>query len=252
MILVCTLGGTWQVIPEAYALIAPQRCALYNNHPEQPRKFFHIPEPSEVWLVTTSGTKDRDHVEQWWQKIGEPVPLRWFVAEATDGQAQDEVELIREVIFRVVLKAGHDAVLSLAGGRKTMSADMQRAGTVFGCQAMLHVIPPDAKDADEEKRKKLQTAITKRINDHSFHTPLPQDLCIQGVNVGRGKRNDLLDVENDGKKITVLDYSISEGTFIADGTWLWKEIEQREQKGGQLVANFHKELVRDETHENWR
>ena len=235
MILVCTLGLSWQVIPEAYALLAPEKCSLYRDQPRSSPLFTPaLPEPSEVWVVTTAGS-DAKPVELWWEKLGRPVPLRWFRAVAVDGNAQGEVELIRELILRVVLAAGPDAVLCLSGGRKTMSADMQRAGTVFGCRAMVHVLAPDGSN--------------QRLKAHDFTTPLPADIRIQAVVVGDGRRSDLLAI---APAITPMAYSVTEGDFIQPEALLRKAVEIRERDGGQMLANFHADLARDETHENWR
>jgi len=50
-----------------------------------------------------------------------------------------------DLIYKTVLTAKKECkqgklILSLSGGRKTMSADMQEAGNIFGCDAMLHVV----------------------------------------------------------------------------------------------------------------
>jgi len=247
MILVCTLGQSWQVIPEAYALLAPAKCPLYRNQPHLLQFSWSLfepalPEPSELWVITTAGTTHgTEDILTWWDALGRPVPLRWYRTTAIDGQAQNEVELIRELILRVVLAAGPDAVLCLSGGRKTMSADMQRAGTVFGCRALLHLLAPDGgKD------------IVGRLKSEKCITPLPTDLPIQAVIVGEGRRNDLLDIE---PAIIPHDYPVSEGDFAPTTPtkeWLWQALAQRERDGGQLLANFHADIAREETHENWR
>jgi adenosine deaminase len=196
-----------------------------------------LPEPTELWVITTKGTRGTEDVEAWWNQLDRPVPLRWYRTTASDGQAQSEVELIRELILRVVLAAGPDAVLSLAGGRKTMSADLQWAGTVFGCRAMLHLLPPDERSQQNQ------------LNLHDFNQPLPADLPIQAVIVGEGRRNDLLDID---PAIIPDDYPVSEGDFAPTDTWLWQTLAERERDGGQLLANFHTDIAQDETHENWR
>jgi len=33
-ILLCTLGQSWAVIPEVHALLDPEACPLYRNHPQ--------------------------------------------------------------------------------------------------------------------------------------------------------------------------------------------------------------------------
>lgn len=239
MILVITMGGTWQVIPEVYAALAPGRCRLYAQQP----KALGLPEPSEVWVITTSGTTGDEATEAWWTSLGRPVPLRWFRTAASDGNAQAEVELIRELILRVTLHAGPDAVLCLSGGRKTMSADLQRAGMAFGCQAMLHVLPPEGPTPEASR------TLSARLQGHDWTRPLPADLPIQVVQVGEGRRSDLLDI---APAIEAAGYPITEGLFLSPDRWLWRDLNARERDGGQLLANFHADLARTEAHENWR
>ncbi|MCX8004646.1 MAG: CRISPR-associated ring nuclease [Burkholderiaceae bacterium] len=241
--LVCTLGITWQVIPEIYGFLAPQRCPIYaavSGHAEQLRARAVLTEPSELWVVTTAGTAGEERLRAWWRALGEPVPLRLWRTAAIDTSAQEEVELIRELIHRAVLHAGPQALLCLAGGRKTMSADMQRAGMLYGCQAMLHVLPPEG-----ERQKQL--------NSHDFLAPLPADLAasIQPVFVGRAARADLVDLP---PALVPTDYPLPDPSqpFAADGRWLNRDIERRQAEGSHLLVAFHHELAKDEAHENWR
>jgi adenosine deaminase len=59
-ILLCTLGASWAVIPEAYAFLAPERLPLYHNHPEQAQLLalkdrYQLQPPDEIWICTTQG-----------------------------------------------------------------------------------------------------------------------------------------------------------------------------------------------------
>ena len=182
-----TLGASYAVIPEVFGFIAPGALPLFSNHPkaadlEAIRVQHALHEPDEVWLITTGGSqtaKSIASVEAWWQLIGEPKPLRIWIAEGTDQLAtQDECALLREMTFRAVLAAteqanGGQLILSLAGGRKTMSADLQLAGSLFGAAAWLHVVGPEpmpaelARDPDPEifarpLRADLAAAVTPR------------------------------------------------------------------------------------------
>ncbi len=236
MILVATLGLTWQIIPEMYALVAPGRCPLYALGVVPVDWPCPITEPEELWIVTTGGAAGEREVEGWWARIGRPVPLRWFRTRATDGQVQEEIELIRETILRVVLKAGPDAVLCIAGGRKTMSADMQRAGMAFGCRVMVHILPPGVR--------------SEVLNAHDFASPLPPELLPQPVLVGSAPRGELLDLE---PAFVSERYPIEPGTIGPPGDrWLWRDLEERERDGGSLLVNFHASVARQEHHENWR
>jgi adenosine deaminase len=157
-ILLCTLGASWAVIPEVLGWLAPGVVDLYANHPQKAqldalREQHSLRAPTELWVCTTQGSQTQDSLEQlhqWWFTLGLPMPLRIWAAQGTDQLAtQAECAHIRELTLRVALlasercTAGGQLVLSLAGGRKTMSADLQTAGNLFGAAACLHVVGPD-------------------------------------------------------------------------------------------------------------
>ena len=57
-ILLCTLGASWAVIPEAYAFLAPRLLPLYQHHPQQAaiaklRDDYKLEPPDEIWICTT-------------------------------------------------------------------------------------------------------------------------------------------------------------------------------------------------------
>jgi adenosine deaminase len=245
-VLLCTLGTSWAVIPEVYALLMPEVCPLYAAHPgpaQALRENLQHPHIDEVWVVTTVGRQDIGTLTAWWAKMGSPGRLRIWESSAGDAGAQSEVELIRELILRASLRAGPSAVLSLTGGRKTMSADLQRAGMAFGCAAMLHVLPPELARPDLD-----------RLNKADFVSPLPLDLAagIQPVLVGIGHANDLLGID---LAITTERFPLPEEgiwTGPGDKIWLWKTLDERERDGSRLLANYHKDVAKAEAHENWR
>jgi len=243
-ILVCTLGTTWQVVPEILGVLDPERCPLYALAPERAAAVRHeacLPAPTEIWVVTTAGTTGDGDLRAWWQRLGHPGRLRLWRTAATDGAAQAEVELIRELIHRAVLGAGPDALLCLSGGRKTMSADLQRAGMAYGCRAMLHVLPPEARD------------LQQRLNAQDFATPLPADLAaaIQPVLVGRSRRGDLLDLAPslDAKRFPLPPEDAPVPVLAPS---LHQTLAARETEGGNLLVQYHAEVARSEHHENWR
>lgn len=156
-ILICTLGASWAVIPEIFGWLAPHTLDLYAHHPQRlaldaVRAQHQLRAPNELWIGTTEGVQTQASLTQlhaWWRLLGAPLPLRIWTAAGTDQLAtQAECDHIRELTLRMVLLATEHAgpdgqvVLSLAGGRKTMSADLQSAGSLFGAAAWLHVVGP--------------------------------------------------------------------------------------------------------------
>ncbi|RLB65417.1 MAG: adenosine deaminase, partial [Deltaproteobacteria bacterium] len=229
--------------------------------------------PDEIWVVTTEGEKTTKSLEllfSWWQLLGGPVPLRVWQATGTNELAgEEECSRIRELTLRACLhaveKAGRDGqtLLSLAGGRKTMSADLQWAGSIFGCHALLHVV--DNGDFPKELRFPAPAFMTG---------PLPIEIngkacagVVTPLVVGRGYHSDFLDVDwNDRGPVTAgrfplpgVDSLLSGGGFqrlswevgISD-ILLVEEIAAREKEGQQLLGNYLAEVSRDEHHENWR
>lgn len=245
-ILVCTLGTSWQIIPEILGVLDPQRCPLYQEWPQaadQIRAQLQPPPPDEIWVITTSGTRGEDELRTWWKALDHPGHLRLWRTASHDGSAQAEVEHIRELIHRAVLHAGPDAILCLSGGRKTMSADLQRAGMAYGCRAMLHVLPPEPVP---EQLKQCPAAQLAR--------PLPREIAqgIQPVVVGVGHRLDLLDIH---PAINAVLFPLPpEGLWAGPGKEgkLYQALDQRERDGSVLLANFHAGLAHNEAHENWR
>ncbi|MEQ1620571.1 MAG: CRISPR-associated ring nuclease [Methylococcales bacterium] len=273
-ILLCTLGASWAVIPEAYAFLAPDRLPLYRHHPQLSnlnalRIDYRLQAPDEIWVCTTQGEQTQKslmQLQKWIQLCPQAPVLRIWQAEHTDQLAnQDECGKIRELIIRACLKAHQYAnplggsstviagqvVLSLAGGRKTMSADMQWAGSLFGCQALLHVISADQlhQDLSSPQPELLVQALPSELAEQI--TPLI---------AGQNTRSDLLDitVDNVGPILESKNYPLSlpEPNQIAQfqdiDTVLTRELNKRERASSRLFGNFLLEISRDERHENWR
>ena len=265
-ILLCTLGASWAVIPEAYAFLAPERLPLYQNHPEHARlaalrQEFGLQTPDEIWVCTTQGIQVRkslQSLQSWIECLPQPPSLQIWQAENTDQLAsQQECGTIRELIVRACLKAHHYAmggqvVLSLAGGRKTMSADMQWAGSLFGCQALLHVISDDAR---------LRASILFKPEPVTLARALPEDLAalITPLIAGQTSRSDVLDVRVDEVgPIKIQDFPLSLpddnqiSVFTDEKHTLSKELTKREKASSRVFGNYLLDISRDESHENWR
>lgn len=276
-ILVCTLGASWAVIPEIFGFVAPGHLDLYACHPGRARlaalRAEHaLQPPDEIWLCTTGGRQTAEalgKVRAWWSLIGAPLPLRVWIAQGSDQLAsEDECRHLRELGFRVVLHAAQrcgaegQLLLSLAGGRKTMSADLQAAGQAFGAHACLHVVGPDP----------LPDAIARQASPARFALPLPPKLAgaVTPLVAGRGYRSELLDIEIDGITIDGAHFPlplapaqmVGAEASMADAVawprplvgerWLTTELDRRERESGRLLGNFLATLAEREHHENWR
>lgn len=264
-VLVCTLGASWAVVPEVFGFLAPNLLDLYAHHPrrsqiDELRREYALEQPDEVWICSTEGPQTLASLERlttWWQLSGAPMPLRIWTAQGTDQLAtQAECDHIRELTLRVVLRASEcvrrrgQLVLSLAGGRKTMSADLQWAGTVFGAQALLHVVGPDP----------LPDEIAKRATPERFAAPLLPHLAgaVTPLVVGHAPRNELIDISVDGRRVDGASFPLPEASahchwpMAAEGRTLTREVELRQHEGSRLLGNYLAHLGEHEHHENWR
>lgn len=155
-LLITTLGTSWGIVPELLAFTNPQHIPLFKNHPEAlvhtaMRIKAGITPVSEVWIATTcsKATEGGLAMLDKWSTLGKTLPsIRVFKpAGVSELASVKECELMRELVFRLVLCGAEKTrlsrgklFLSLAGGRKTMSADMHTAAEHFGCNALLHVV----------------------------------------------------------------------------------------------------------------
>lgn len=263
-ILLCTLGASWAVIPEIYGWLSPERLDLYAHHPDRAqldalRHSQQLRSPDELWICTTEGDKTRSSLDQlkaWWQLLGAPIPLRVWSAKATDQLAnQQECAHLRELTLRVTLLAseysadGGQLILSLAGGRKTMSADLQEAGSIFGAHAWLHVVGPDP----------LPTALLKAAPE-LFVVPLAPELAgaVMPLVAGNGQRSELLDIA--GEEVRSSAFGIPLATAEAPQSWampyhgtlLHDELARLQRESSRLLGNFLAQVAHAERHENWR
>lgn len=272
-ILLCALGASWAVIPEILGWLAPTLLDLYAHHPQRAaldtlRAQHRLQSPDELWIYTTEGAQTQASLSQlhaWWLRLGAPLPLRIWTAAGTDQLAtQAECDHIRELTLRVVLLATEHTgpsgqlVLSLAGGRKTMSADLQSAGTLFGATAWLHVVGPDPLPAALLARTDQEKAAQPAL----FSAPLAPELAqaIMPLVAGTGQRNELLDIPLGGHRVSSAAFAMplaAPGHAVAwplsaQGCSLHQELERRQRESSQLLGNFLAQVAQSEHHENWR
>ncbi len=176
-VLVATLGGTWAVIPEAVAMLCPERVPLYReagfDEAGGEVAGMGLPAVDEVWAVGTAASAGRagEALRAWGEAAGVPVRL-WWPDGMGDIASRDDAARMAELIHRIVWHAAAEAppVLCLAGGRKTMSADLQRAGQLFGHGGLLHVIDV----LDRPSREHLERLAAEPA---ALARPLPVELA---------------------------------------------------------------------------
>lgn len=243
-LLITTLGTSWQIVPELFGVTNPDDYDFFCNSQKvaQFREFNNIAPVDEFWIITTEGQHDIEKLKSWAQKWN--CNLRIFVCKGVD-KFQDENEIIkmRSFIYRVVLAGSQKAdvlYLSLSGGRKTMSADMQEAGNLFGCNAMIHVVDV-AKTPDEYKNDDLLDA-PKEEYANCF-IPLVVNQKIEANLIVSADRERL---ESKNFPLEFSDESVLQN-FEEDGS-LAKEIAERKKRSSQVYTNFYNRITAQENH----
>lgn len=166
-ILVTTLGYSWHIIPEILGFTNPKQFDLYQTCPEIKKKQIEMGllPADECWIVTIDDTQgmreDIESLYMWAKHFGFIIRII-SCSGVKDFSNEHDIKTMRSCIFRTVLLASEKTrkgklYLSLAGGRKTMSADMQEAANLFGCDLLLHVI--DSKPIPKTLREEPRTSM---------------------------------------------------------------------------------------------
>lgn len=258
-ILVVTLGVSWAVAPELLAYVNLNSFPLYAQHPgratlREALRVQKVEPVEELWIVTTCDARTLDGVKQlrrWLEASAADVRLRvWYSQTVSELNDAAQCRHMRDLILRVVLHARQccdsgQLVLSLAGGRKTMSADMQHAALLFGCHSLLHVTV--AEPVPEALRA---------VDPDSFLKPLPASVAgaLFPMIVGGYPPNRLLDVADGdvGGPVRPEDYPLPPApedgspTPVAPEDVLESNLARRLQRAEHLLFNFTRRLTQGE------
>jgi adenosine deaminase len=129
--LLCTLGSSWAVVPEAF---------LLGNGPA----FY-----DRVLVLTSSGTSSSvEQCHAWFAQHHPRVALTILAVEDLPDLATAEdhhrfEEALYRCYFSLLADATHEEIhVCLAGGFKTMSAAAQEAAGLLGCTKLFHITSP--------------------------------------------------------------------------------------------------------------
>ncbi len=250
-ILVATLGTTWQVIPELLGYTNRRSLPLYSavDRPsDSGDSLAGIGPVDELWLVTTDsdqGRKATENLVQWHGCWGRLKLRIWSPTGIADITSPVESRQMADLIYRLVVHAHHRAsregqvLLSLAGGRKTMSAELQQAGRVFGCSAMLHIV--DALPAGD-KSPERQTF--QSLAPRDWTRPLPVEIagCFHPIVVAG--RIEPLEGASDIEALHhefPLEIPAAPGVLRSPpGERLYNEVHRRLKGASQLYQNYRR------------
>lgn len=157
-ILLSTYGTTWHLLPELLGFTNATDCNFYDRHPdrqylEQLRNQNDIDTVSEVWLITTANVAAQEAISRCRNWLKESMPHITFHALWVDGlsdlRSVNDCRKMKNLIYRAVLNAklaanGGKVILSMVGGYKTMSSDLQNAGHIWGFHSLIHVLMNDS------------------------------------------------------------------------------------------------------------
>jgi adenosine deaminase len=252
-IIVATLGATWQVIPEILAALLPS-VPLLKQHPQWAMQIVPLQLQGELEACHIIASDDEksyrgaQHIQQWWQAVGLPASCLQIqhVPQTGTLNQPEQIERMREAILRTMLAVNLPTGLVsmpqqihavLAGGRKTMSADLQMAAQYFGAQHLYHVLTQTEPLLAELKTDELSF----------WASALPPHLA-----------QEIVPIRLSGFEV---DHTVLRGAFgtLLDETMVGDDLHpisaavQRYQHTiRHTTQNIHAELQRDEHHAQWR
>lgn len=269
-VLITTLGRNWEIVPEILGWTNPDLVDLYANHPNRDelrtlRTEYGIEPVQSLWIITTDDSVIGAALEKLkgWRDAAGAGRIRFQVVRVSGirdlsslAECRRMSEAIHQVVFRGAREAGTEGslILSLTGGRKTMSSDMQAAAAFFGCRALVHIVGRD---------DKLPLFKQSRLQD--FCQPLPPELAdaVTPVVVSRHAPSPLMDYPDTKQQPlwACLHQGLQTGTppdsFWTDfnlpvgDTPLLDALEEHLRAAANLAANHASRIIQKETSANF-
>jgi adenosine deaminase len=236
-ILVTTFGTTWAILPELIGFTNPEAFDFYRNHSKN-KSMDHVMPVDELWVVHTDSQRAKKAIEAFelWKdavSLKSPVIRFFSIMGVEELGTKEECFLMTDLIFRVVLHAREvsrngQLIISLTGGRKNMSADIQRASDIFGCDFLIHI-------ADNIRQK----SVLQSRNPFDFISPLAAEEINQldpMILHERKPPNAILFVDT---PVMAQDYELKEGAGKPLLT-LKDQIETRLKNSDHLLFNSYR------------
>lgn len=200
-ILISTLGASWEIIPETLGAFLYDKenpeMDFYGKNPEAVKDFREKANQilagnsiDELWLLSTNpkGVDDivlgengkpkelslKGMLRQIdkWRKSYSPVKNLavkvWALQDVADIKSKSNVDEFHDMALRIMAYSrkyadGGKRIVSLACGRKTMSADIQDAAYCFGCDMMMHVVAGNSAYVDLHGKSVLNESVASSI-----------------------------------------------------------------------------------------
>lgn len=241
-LLVTTLGMSWQIVPELLGFTNPDQYDFFkgNGQIKLLRGKHNVLPVDECWIITVENQMDLEKLITWaehWR-----FTIKIAVCKGIEDFAnQQEIDRMRSFMYRLILyastitrRSNGKLYLSLSGGRKTISADMQEAGNLFGYDIMLHVV-----DIDREAIQKIRPDAL--LDD-------PGKYAEQFIPVIVNEKTGSSFIVSAGDTpITNTDYPFaftdSNTIFYDEDGTLEQEIQRRKKQSSQLYSNFYASIT---------
>ncbi len=257
-ILVTTMGASWQILPEITGFTNPGAVDLFRFHSglqeiNRTKQKYNIVPADEIWVISSCGSKSEESIQAmlaWYDALNtaEKPVLRIWKIKYTDALASEkECRIMAEGIHTIVCCAAEETekgrlMLSLTGGRKTMSTDLQQAAAWFGCDALIHIVDNPALTSRFNSGKWGINKFTIPLPEHEADTFTP--FCL-----GNMPRSPLADLKRDSgqpcpvimpeNKIPCL-YEVDKSLFLT------RKIEDTKAKAGFLMSNYSNKILQGE------
>lgn len=250
-ILITTLGHSWQLIPELLGFTNPDDFGFYDEHPDEEkinalRRLNTIKPINEVWVISTDNKVALDSIKisrNWLNSGFLDITLRAFILKGVSDLINVEhCRQMSNLIYSVVLAGKKYAsngqlILSLSGGRKTMSADMQEAGNIFGFDAMIHIIDDGKIPTEFRNSNDIDAKYCKHF------MPI--------VAFGKKEASKIVYLEPNILNNKQYEIYIDDTQFLKPDTCLYEEIEERRKKSRNIAFNFYQKIYQSEPSSNF-
>lgn len=243
-ILVTTFGTSWQIIPELFGFTNPDDFSFFEKNKicKDTAKKYSIEKIDELWLLSPENNEAAVQQVLDWAKAY-PVKIKRIICEGVNEfKTEDEILAMRSCIYAAVAEASNLVTeegflyLSLTGGRKTMSADMQDAGYLFGCKAMIHIIDIFTKEDDAIRDKFKKDKLNETDGSYAnYFLPVVINQNIQ--------RNFIL---NDDINYPELKFENGICKFDDKGLFAL-QIQELKNKSSNLLSNFSDSLINSDS-----